>query len=64
MLDIIENAMYRFIDIASETMYDDPINDPINRVFELIKQNPKISYEEIATFGRNRRQIRAEKSVA
>lgn len=33
--------MYRFIDIASETIYNDPINDPINepinRVFELIE---------------------------
>ncbi|MDR1068622.1 MAG: Fic family protein, partial [Clostridiales Family XIII bacterium] len=75
MLDMIENSMYRFIDIASETKDDrnmvreiipttgndltndpisagdpinDLINDPIKMVLACIKDDPFITYEQLA----------------
>jgi hypothetical protein len=58
MLDAIENAMYKYVDIATETdsikddpvnSNHDPVNDPVNSfdVLELIKATPDISYDEL-----------------
>jgi predicted HTH transcriptional regulator len=65
MLDMIENSLYKFIDIASETkdggdmvhetgrisLYDpvnDPVNDPVKMVLDCIKDDPSITYEQLA----------------
>jgi Fic family protein len=70
MLDVIENSMYQYIDSATETaiIKNDPVNidfDPVNDtvnsfdVLELIKVNPRISYEKLVEkTGRSRATIK------
>jgi Fic family protein len=70
MLDAIENAMYKYVDIATETdsikndpvnPNHDPVNDPVNSfdVLELIKATPDISYDELVKkTGRSRATIK------
>ncbi|MDR2383026.1 MAG: Fic family protein [Prevotellaceae bacterium] len=70
MLDVIENAMYKYVDIATETdSYEndpvnsnfDPVNDPVNSfdVLELIKATPNISYDKLVEkTGRSRATIK------
>ncbi|MDR1881814.1 MAG: Fic family protein [Prevotella sp.] len=63
MLDIIENSMYQYIDIATETL-SLPLNignDPVNSsyILELIKANPHISYDKLVEkTGRSRATIK------
>ena len=70
MLDVIENSMYQYIDSANEThtinndpvnIDFDPVNDPVNSfdVLELIKADPRISYEKLVEkTGRSRATIK------
>ncbi|MDR2628027.1 MAG: Fic family protein [Dysgonamonadaceae bacterium] len=70
MLDVIENAMYRYVDIATATngnendpvnLNFDPVNDPVNSfdVLELIKATPHISYDQLVEkTGRSRATIK------
>ena len=62
MLNMIENAMYKFIDIATETITvedspandpehgpeHDPDRDPDNLMLTLMKHDPLITYEKLA----------------
>ncbi|MDR3295980.1 MAG: Fic family protein [Clostridiales Family XIII bacterium] len=55
MLDMIENSMYKYIDVATETVYADdgaganePINEPVKRILTLMKRYPQITYDELA----------------
>jgi Fic family protein len=61
MIDAIENSLYKYVDIATETKnggieaetrpidpINDLINDPIKVVLEAIKRNPRITYDELA----------------
>ena len=58
MLTMIENAMYKFIDIATETVMvednpaddpdRDPDRDPDNLMLTLMKHDPLVTYEKLA----------------
>jgi Fic family protein len=74
MLDIIENSMYQYIDMATGTLAlppnigNDPVNDPVkfdndpvnsSDVLELIKINPYITYDKLVEkTGRSRATIK------
>jgi Fic family protein len=62
MLDMIENSMYKYIDVATETLVagaeptndpekdleNDPENDPEKRMLTLMERYPQITYEKLA----------------
>ena len=57
MLDAIENSLYKYVDIATETQNGrigvetrpiDPINDPTKLILDAIVHNPHITYAELA----------------
>ena len=54
MLDAIWNSLHKYIDIATETVADAPVNVGVNvgvneQVLELLKREPRLSAKEIAT---------------
>jgi predicted HTH transcriptional regulator len=70
MLDMIENSMYKYIDVATETINGEPINgsinepisgsinEPINLILTLMKRNPQITYGEMAAaIGKSRSTV-------
>ncbi|MDR3283217.1 MAG: Fic family protein [Candidatus Methanoplasma sp.] len=54
MLDMIENSMYKYIDVATETAYDsdgyvnEPVNEPVKMILVLMRRYPQITYDELA----------------
>lgn len=69
MLDVIENAMYQYIDDSDVknrlndpvNLSFDPVNDPVNSfdVLDLLKQNPNLSYDKLVEItGRSRATIK------
>jgi len=54
MLDAIGNSLYKYIDVATETVADVPANVSANvgvndKVLELLRQEPRLSAKELAT---------------
>lgn len=52
MLDAIENSLYKYIDIATETAGDVPVNVPVNevagKILILLRANPRATAQKMA----------------
>jgi hypothetical protein len=44
---LIENALYQYVDIAADTVFDDPVNDPVKHLRILLNDNPGSTYDAI-----------------
>lgn len=53
MLDAIGNSLYKYIDVATETVADVPVNVPVNEVADkilmMMRANPKATAQKMAS---------------
>ena len=49
MLDAIANSLYKFIDVATQTVADVPVNEVSGRILVLLRANPNATAEKMAS---------------
>ena len=52
MLDAIANSLYKYIDVATQTVVDVPANVPVNelsdKILTMVRANPKVTAQKMA----------------
>jgi predicted HTH transcriptional regulator len=56
MLDAIANSLYKYIDVATQTVVDVPVNVPVNvpvserldKILTMLRANPKVTAQKMA----------------
>jgi len=52
MLDALANSLYKYIDVATQTAVDVPVNVPVNeltdKILTMVRANPKVTAQKMA----------------